>query len=79
MGVKFINHYPKLRVCVIVIVRKLGLFPTARSIYKRFTGIYHQNNSNLLTIQNANQLSPHARQIYVSLKAAIRNNKRGNC
>lgn len=80
-GLSFINKHPKLQQYALAIIRKLGLYPLARAIFARATPASNQADKRSIygfTPTDIAQLSPHARQIYADLKAAIERRQKEN-
>lgn len=80
-GLSFINTHPKLQRYFLAIIRMVGLHPLARAIYARMIPASSQANKNTLygfIPTDIAQLSPHARQIYADLKAAIERRQKGD-
>ncbi len=67
----FVKMRPRLRFGVAKIVHALGLNSIARPIYMRFKIVAYSQGLNNFVPKDVSQLSPHARQIYNGLKAAI--------
>ncbi len=77
----FFNKHPILLQSVLTVIRKLGLLPLARRVFTNFTLASIQadkSNPYGFIPTDIAQLSPHARQIYVDLKAAIERRQKEN-
>lgn len=78
----FLHKHPKLQRNISVIIQRLGLYQHVRAIYARITPASSQadkSNPNGFIPTDIAQLSPHARQIYAGLKAAIERHHKENC
>lgn len=74
----FINHSPKLRNYVMVVINRFGLDNTVRTFYVFLVNSSNQSNARKtlsFTPKDIRQLSPQARNVYANLDSAIKSHK----
>ena len=80
-SIVFINESPNLRIHVMRIINKLGLYGALRRMYFQFLGAPAQQkktpNNVLFNANTTSELTPQARRIYADLQARIASQEKG--
>lgn len=82
-GIAFVDSHPGLRLRLVMLIKRLGLYGVLRFIYLRFSSSYLPKSPLSTQISDAGPsnlqgLTPHARRIYADLKDAITKQQREN-